>query len=157
MKRLLNKVRLLGFGLCCVCLLASCSPQQRLARLVNRHPCLVGDSIWHFSFPVPIGDVNASFRIPAKADTTFSLEDSASGVNVRVRLTDTDIDVQVNKPADTLHIDTAVAVPRINLPEGTDKAQYRERRRKQIVFAVCFCFGCVTVWFGSTIILKLIK
>lgn len=152
MKTLSNKLRFLAV-ICLVCLLAACSPQKRLTRLVNRHPYLVADTLLHFSTRVPMPSIGASFRVPARPDTTFEAVDTSSRVKVRVRLHDNAIDVQVERPADTLHIDTTLAVPRLKVEAPADKAS----RRKQIIFAVCFCFGCVTIWFISVLLRPLLR
>ena len=147
MKTLSNKLRFLAV-ICLVCLLAACSPQKRLTRLVNRHPYLVADTLLHFSTRVPLPSIGASFRVPARPDSTFEAVDTSSRVKVRVRLHDNAIDVQVERPADTLHIDTTLAVPRLKVEAPPDKAS----RRNKIIFAVCFCFGCVTIWFISVLL-----
>ena len=147
MKTLSNKLRFLAV-ICLVCLLAACSPQKRLTRLVNRHPYLVADTLLHFSTRVPMPSIGASFRVPARPDSTFEAVDTSSRVKVRVRLHDTAIDVQVERPADTLHIDTTLAVPRLKVEAPPDKAS----RRNKIIFAVCFCFGCVSIWFISVLL-----
>lgn len=157
MNRLSNKVRLLGVGLCCACLLASCSPQQRLTRLVDRHPCLVSDTLLHIGFNVPLPPIGARVRVPAVPDTTFEVTDSSSGITFNVRLSDSTIDVQAIRAPDTLNIDTTVTAPRLNIEDRAAERQERRQRRRQIIFAVCFCCTCVTIWFGSTVILKFIK
>ena len=156
MKNLLKRiVRFGALGFFLMCLLAACTPQQKLTRLINRHPCLVADTLLHVSVSVPIPAIGASFHVPAHPDTTFEVTDTSSNVTVRVclRLSDSTIGVEVERPADTLHIDTTLAVPRLKVEAPSDKAS----RRKQIIFAVCFCFGCVTIWFVSVVILKFIK
>lgn len=140
-------------GLFLMCLLHSCTAQQKLTRLINRHPCLVSDTLLHVSVAVPVPSIGASFRVPARPDTTFEVVDTSSRVKVRIRLSDSTVNVKVEKPADTIKIDTAVAAPRVKLEAPTDKVS----RRKQIIFTVCFCFGCVTLWFLAVIVLKIIK
>lgn len=148
MQHLLKRiVRFWGLGLILMCLLSGCTPQQRLTRLINRHPCLVADTLLHVSVSVPIPSIGASFHVPARPDTTFEVTDTSSNVTVRVclRLSDSTIGVEVDRPADTIKIDTALSAPRLKVEASPDKAS----RRKQIIFAVCFCFGCVTIWFLS--------
>lgn len=153
MNRLSNKVRFWALGFFLMCLLSACTPQQRLTRLVNRYPCLVSDTLLHLSFTRTIGSIGASFQVPARPDTTFEATDTSSRVTVRVRLSDSTIDVEVNRPADTVSIDTTVNAPRLKVEAPTDKVS----RRKQTIFAVCFVFGCVTFWFLATVILRFIK
>lgn len=134
-------------------LVTACTPQQRLTRLINNHPSLVADTLLHVSFQRYIGSIGASFRVPARRDTTFEVTDTSSKVTVQVRLSDSTIDIGVTRPADTLNIDTTVTAPRLKVEAPTDKVA----RRKQLVFAVCFCVGCVTVWFLATVVLRFFK
>lgn len=154
MRNLLKRiVRFLAPGFFLMCLVAGCTPQQRLTRLVNRHPCLVADTLLHFSTRVTMPSIGASFQLPARPDTTFVATDTSSNVTVWVRLSDSTVNVEVTKPADTLTIDTCMMVPRLKVEAPTDRIS----RRKQIIFTVCFCFGCVTLWFLAVIVLKIIK
>lgn len=151
MRNLLKRIVRFGApGLFLMCLLTGCSSQQRLTRLINRHPYLVADTLLHFSTRVPMPSIGASFRVPARPDTTFEVTDTSSNVTVRVclRLSDSTIGVEVERPTDTLHIDTTLAVPRLKVEAPPDKAS----RRNKIIFAVCFCFGCVTIWFISVLL-----
>lgn len=134
-------------------MVVGCTPQQRLTRLINKHPCLVADTLLHISVAVPVPPIGASFRVPARPDTTFEVVDTSSRVKARIRLSDSTVNVEVDKPADTLSIDTTLAAPRVKLEAPPDKAS----RRRQIIFAVCFCFGCVTLWFISVFFKPLVR
>lgn len=136
-----------------MCLVVGCTPQQRLTRLINKHPCLVADTLLHFSTRVTMPSIGASFQVPARPDTTFEETDSSSNVTVRVRLSDSAVNVEVSRPADTIKIDTALVAPQLKVEAPVDKVAHR----RQIIFTVCFVFGCVTVWVVARVVLKIIK
>lgn len=137
MAKLLNKVRFWGLGLCLVSLLcASCTPQQRLSRLVDRHPELVRDSMVVLSLQRIVPGFSFDVLLPFGRGRQIPFQDDDLGISGTVTVQDNDsVALHIEKTPETIHIDTGVSVPTI-VVQPSEKG-----KDNRFLLGVVFCAG----------------
>lgn len=135
MERIANKVRFWGLGLC-LCLLAACTPQQRLARLVDRHPELVRDSTVTLSLQRIVPGFSFDTVLPFSPDRPIPFSDTTHGLSGTLTVLDNDsVALHIDKDPETVNIDTGVSVPSIIVqPTVKDKGN-------RFLLGMVFCAG----------------
>jgi len=108
----MKSIRTINFLLLLIFILASCSPQKRLSRLVNHHPELKVVDTLHIrdTIPIPMVQADTLLHMDSLFDTVTFKKDRLK-VSV-LRLHDT-LYLQGKCEADTIFVDRKIPVERI--------------------------------------------
>lgn len=115
MRRLLKRVvRFWVPGLFLMCLLAGCTPQQRLARLVKRHPELVRDSNYVLHMEKRLPGWSFDDVLPLIRGRQIPFQDDEHGISGTITVQDNDsVALHIDKEPEIIPIDTTMNVPTI--------------------------------------------
>lgn len=91
----------------------SCSPQQRMIRLVERHPELVKDSVVGLSVRIPVPALSLDTSLRYQKEARIPVETGAFTGFVRVR--DSVVDLELKTRPDTVSFDTGFTFPVIEV------------------------------------------
>lgn len=140
MTRLLNKVRFWGLGLCLVLLLCiSCTPQQRLNRLVDRHPELVRDSMVVLSLQQVLPGWCFDTLLPLIPGRQMPFKDESHGLSGLVLVSDSGVSVHIDMEPETVRFDTCLSFPVIDV-------KLVPKRHNGILWAVVMTLGFCLVF-----------
>jgi len=138
--------------------LLSCSPQQRMTRLVRNNPQLVINDTTRFSRLVIFPARTALYNLPDSlfnrmqpGDSIISV--SKKGVTIIVRRNNQSTEIEASVPADTVTVDTTIVTPTVTVIEDIKADRKLKMQKLRIIYIVSIIVLLIVI---TTIIRKVI-